>query len=203
MRPRQLSRAFGHRSNTIGTHISAFFLHSVEPSAEAVRERLIRTFGDLKQDLDAIRERGRFSTGCADWWLIEDDGIVSGEGPSGFSIAVYRDVVEFTSLERFGAIEQPALGIHMQLRRVFEVVAAAFGARGRLAVVAGGFGDTDKAGELAIGGAGFADVCGGLQLAIGIPARSWEELEAGEGAWYLSRPAEPVATAEDGLGGTA
>jgi hypothetical protein len=176
---------------TIGTHIDAFFPHSVEPSPEAVRKRVVAAFGNLKEDLEAIRVQGRFSPCCGEWWLVSEDGIVSGEGPSGFFITVYPSVVEFTSVERFGAVEQPDLGIHFALRRVFEAVAFEFGARGRLAVVAGGFGDTDKAGQLAIGGAGFAEVCGCLEVVIGAPARSWEALETGAGAWYLSGQAEP------------
>lgn len=163
---------FGQRSNTIGTHIDAFFPHSVDPSPAGVRERLAAAFGDLKEDLDAIRERGRFSANCGEWWLVVEDGIVNGEGPSGFSILVYPAVVEFTSMERFGAVEQPDLGIHLALRKVFEAVATTFGACGRLAVAAGGFGDTDKAGELAIGGASFEQVCRCLEVVIGPPARS-------------------------------
>ena len=83
-------------------------------------------------------------------------------------------------------MEHPDLGIHLALRKVFEGVAAAFGARGRLAVAAGGFGDTDKAGEIAISAADFAQVCACLEAVIGTPARSWESLEAGTGAWFLS-----------------
>ena len=56
---------------------------------------------------------------------------------------------------------------------------------GKLAVAAGGFGDTDRAGDLAMAGAGFPEVCGSLAAIIGPPARSWEALEAGSGGWYL------------------
>src|SRR5262245_40907848 len=107
----------------MGTHIDAFFPHTVERSPEAVRERLSSVFGDLRDELAAIRERGWFSTGGGEWWLVAEDGTVSGEGPGGFSISVYPAVAELTSVEQFGAVERPDLGIHSAMRRVFEAVA--------------------------------------------------------------------------------
>jgi hypothetical protein len=170
----------------MGSVIDAYFPHTVERSLEAVRERLARVFSDRQDDLAVIREWGRFSAHHGDWRLVvEEDGTVRGEGPSGFLIAVYPAVVEFTSLERFGAIERGEQGIHAALRQVFEAVAAAFGAGGRLAVAAGGYGDTDLASDCAIAGRGFKEVCDCLSSAAGSPARSWEALEAGLAGWYL------------------
>ena len=139
-------------------------------------------------ELALIRDRGRFSSDDAGWSLRSDEGTITGKGPFGLSISVYLNVVEFTSVERFGTVERPDLGIHMALRRVFEVIADEFGAGGRLAIAAGGFGDTDRAGDLALAGGGFAEVCGCLEAVIGPPARSWAALEAGELRWYLSAP---------------
>jgi len=171
----------------VGSHIDAYFPHSVERSPEAVGRRLAEAFGDRHDDLAIIRERGRFSSGRGDWWLfLDEDGTVRGEGPSGFLIAVYPCVAEFTSLERFGAVERAEQGIHGALRRVFEAVAAAFGAGGRLAVASGGYGDTDRARDLAAAGRGFAEVCDCLPAVAGTPARSWEALEAGDAGWYLA-----------------
>ena len=183
----------------VGTHIDCFFPHAVERTLEAVRARLDAAVSKLGDELAAIRNRGRFSAAGEGWSLWEDEGTITGEGPSGLSISVYPAVAEFTSVERFGAVERPDQGIHTALRRVFEAVAAGFGAGGRLAVAAGGFGDTDRAGDLALAGAGFAEVCECLESAIGPPARSWEALEAGAGSWYLIAPdAEPGATADRG-----
>jgi hypothetical protein len=177
----------------MGTHIDCFFPHTVERSPEAVRERLAAVFGGLKCEADLLRARGRFSAGGGDWWLVVEGVGVTGEGPCGFSVSVHRAVAVFTSLERFGAVERPDQGTHGALRRVFEAVAAAFGAGGRLAVAAGGFGATDRANDVAASGAGFAEVCGCLEADICEPARSWEALERGEGGWYLSVPPEPSA----------
>jgi hypothetical protein len=170
----------------MGTHIDAFFPHCIELSPVVVQEWLAALFGGLQDDLATIRERGRFSPGAGDWWIVADGDTLYGEGSSGFSIRVYSAVIEFTSVERFGALEYPDWGTHVALRRVFEVVAAGFGGGGRLAVAAGGFGDTDRAGDVAFNGGEFADVCRCLEAVIGAPARSWEALEAGSGAWYLS-----------------
>jgi hypothetical protein len=178
----------------MGTHIDGFFPHTVERSLNAVRARLDAALSGLGQDLAAIRGRGRFSAGGGGWSLWYDEGAVTGQGPNGLSISVYPAVAEFTSLERFGAIERPDQGVHAALRRVFEAVASEFGGGGRLAVAAGGFGDTDRAGDLALAGAGFAEVCGCLEAVIGLPVRQWEALEVGLGGWYLSvLDAEPSA----------
>ena len=129
----------------MGSVINGFFPHSVERSPEAIRARLENALGGLSDDVDAIRNRGRFSMGGGGWSFWCEEGTVTGEGPCGFSISVYVSVVRLTSVERFGAIERPDQGIHVALRTVFETVAAAFGGGGLLAVAAGGFGDTDHA----------------------------------------------------------
>jgi hypothetical protein len=184
---------------SVGSHIEAYFPHTVARSPEAVRKRLAQVFGDRQDDLTVIRERGRFSSGSGDWRLaVDEDGTVRGEGPSGFLITVYPAVIEFTSLERFGAVERPEQGIHAALRRVFEGVAAAFGAGGRLAVAAGGYGDTDRARDLAAAGREFAEVCECLAHVAGVPARSWEALETGPAGWYLGGVAERGAGATRG-----
>ena len=170
----------------MGTHIDGFFPYTVERSQEIVRLRLDAVFRDLTNEINAIRERGQFSSDSGGgWWLVNDQNFINGEGPSGFCISVYPAVVQFTSVERFGAIECPDTGIHTALRRVFEAVAAGFGSPGQLAVAAGGFGDTDKAGDLALSGAGFIEVCACLEAVIGPPAWSWEGLQSGSGFWYL------------------
>ena len=172
----------------MGSHIDAFFPHAVARSANAVRARLDAAVSELWPELALIRERERFSPGSGDWSLWSDEGTITGEGPSGLSISVHSTVAELTSVEHFGAVQWPDQGIHGALRRVFEGVAAAFGAAGRLAVASGGYGGTDRAADLALAGAGFAEVCGCLEAVAGPPARSWAVLEAGKCGWYLSAP---------------
>ncbi len=183
----------------MGSHISVFFPHAVERSPDAVGARLDLALSGLQADLALIRDRGRFSTGIGGWNLRFEDATVTGAGPSGLSILVFPTVVELTSLERFGAVERPDQGIHTALRRIFEKLAAAFGAGGQLAVAAGGYGDTDRASDLARAGAGFAEVCGCLQKVVGPPAPHWSVLELGLCRWYLSvQDAEPCAAADRG-----
>ena len=174
----------------MGTHIDSFFPRTAEQSLEAVRARLDRAFSGLGDDLAAIRDRGRFSQDQGDWFLWNDEEAIEGEGPGGFCIRVYSQLVMLTSVERFGAITHPDQGIHLALRRVIEVVSEELGGHGLLAVAAGGFGDTDEAGDLALSGAGFPEVCDCLQRVIGPPARSWEALQAGLGEWYLGAQRE-------------
>lgn len=169
----------------MGTSIKAYFPHGTEQSPEAVRERLAVALSDQQIALALIRERGRFSTHRGDWRLwVKESGSVCGEGPNGFLINVYSAVVEFTSLERFGAVALADQGVHVALRQVFQSVAAAFSAD-RLAVAAGGYGDTDRASDLAAAGSGFKELCESLERVVGPPARSWEALEAGAARWYL------------------
>src|SRR5262249_26317189 len=120
--------------------------------------------------------------------------------PRGMWVAVHPAVVKLTSLERFGAVERPDLGIHTALRRLFQAVAAAFGAGGRLAVAAGGDGDTDRASDLAWTRAGVIEVWGCLEAVIGSPARSGATLEGGSCGWYLSALDTEPSTAADGGG---
>jgi hypothetical protein len=186
----------------VGSHIEVYFPHTVERASTAVRGRLANAFSDRQDDLALIQARGRFSADRADWRLfVDEDGTVLGEGPSGFQINVYPLVVEFTSSERFGAVERGEQGIQAALRRVFESVATAFGARGRLAVASGGYGDTDRARDLAVAGHGFKEVCACLVSIAGDPARSWEALEAGAGGWYLAGQPEQDASAFGGCPG--
>jgi hypothetical protein len=168
----------------MGTHIDGFLPYATDRSLEAVGKLLNAVFDGLQSDLALIRERGRFSKQTVNWWLTSDESTLTGEGPCGFSIVVYPMVIAFTSVERFGAIEHPDLGIHTSLRRVFETTAMSFGANDRLAVAAGGFGDTDRAADIAAGAGRFADVCGCLETVIGPPALTWDALETGAGNWY-------------------
>jgi hypothetical protein len=174
----------------MGTHIDSFFPHTVDRSVGVVLTQLSAVFNRLSNDLALIGERGRFSHEKGKWWLVTDGERIYGEGPNGFSISVYAEVVEFTSIERFGALEYPDLGIQKSLQRVFEAVASSLGPGGELAVAAGGLGDTDKAADRAAEGASFAEVCHCLEVVLGPPARSWGELELGSYRWYLESQAE-------------
>ena len=172
----------------MGTHIESYFPRAVEPTLGAVLAQLSQVFTQLEPDLAAIRQRGGFSQGTAPWSLFQTDTGIDGEGPCGFSILVFPQVVEFTSIERFGTLESREHGIHESLRRVFEVVAASLGSSGEFAVAAGGFGDTDHACALAADGASFGEVRDRLEARLGPPARSWRELETGPGLWLLRGP---------------
>jgi hypothetical protein len=155
----------------VGTHIDSFFPRAVERSVDEALARLSSVFDGLTDDLAVIRERGRFSTDRSEWSLVEDNGEISGEGPSGFLITIYSQVVKFTSVERFGAMENPDFGIQEPLQHVFAAVARSLGT-GVLAVSAGGFGDTDHASDLAAQGQSFANVCRRLKSVIGPPVRA-------------------------------
>ena len=72
----------------MGSHIDTFFPHCVERSLVAVRARLDSALGPLGDELALIRDRGRFSTDAGGWSLWDDEGTITGEGPSGLRIRV-------------------------------------------------------------------------------------------------------------------
>jgi hypothetical protein len=123
----------------VGTHIDGFFPYVAARSAEAAKGRLTAVFARLAVDLAVIRERIRHSSESGEWWLvIDDDGNIYGEGPSGFQITFFPSVAELTNVERFGLIEYPEFGVHHALRRVFEEIAREFNSDGQFAVAPGG-----------------------------------------------------------------
>jgi hypothetical protein len=176
----------------VGSHIDSFFPRSVPQDPEIVLRRLNEVFGALQPEISAIRAWRRLSHESGDWWTVlveaepDQPMSVEGEGPCGFIIRVYAGTVCFTNCDKFGLIAYPEYGIAQPLRHVFRSVASALGAPGPFAVASGGYGETDRACDLAYyEAAPFERVCDRLEEDNGPPVRSWEDLEAGRGTWYL------------------
>lgn len=180
----------------MGSSIYCFFARGAERSAAGLRTALDDLMAEHHEDVRAVRERGRFSQGGGGWYLTRDhqDGdpdCLSGEGPAGLSIAVYRQVILVGSAERFGAVYGGGLGIAPALRRILDSMARRLGATHQVALAAGGYGDTDRAADLAYyEGGSFQAVVAMLEEVAGPPARSWDELAGGDHRWYLGAPAE-------------
>jgi hypothetical protein len=175
------------------------FARGVEACPDAVRRVLEDLSDELRHEIQAIAERGRFSKGCGAWrleraWVPDGEPeYLTGEGPAGLSIDVYRRVVLVTCDERFHTLYDDSLGLAIPLRSVLCSFALKLGASPRIAVAAGGFGDTDRANDLAYYKDGsFEEVCACLAEVIGPPAGTWAELAHGVRGWY-SGPPHPYA----------
>ena len=115
----------------MGTHIDVFFPRSIDRSISAILAKLSEIFDRLDDDLELIRELGQwYSRGYGNWWLVENESDFTGEGPCGFSINVYQQVIEFTSLQRFSALTFRDNGIKEVLRRIFDAVTSSLGPGG-------------------------------------------------------------------------
>jgi hypothetical protein len=178
----------------MGTSIDCFFAHDSALDALQWQHRLNEASTSLASDLEFIRVQGRFSSSKGNWWVSaeEPNGGESlrfvGEGPAGFGISIYRNVICLTSNERMHALYDPSYGVAVPLRRVLCSLAVALVSPHQIAVAAAGFGDTDAAEDIAYGGGSFEEVCSQLAKSAGTPASTWEALSIL--AWFLG-PARP------------
>jgi hypothetical protein len=180
----------------VGSSIYCFFARGSERNAAELRTTLDDLMAEHHEDVRVVRERGRFSEGGGGWHLTQDrqggeHDCLSGEGPAGFSIEVYRQVIRVGSAERFGAVYDVGSGVAPALRHILSSMARRLGASHQVAVAAAGYGDTDRAGDVAYyEGASFQAVVAMLVKVAGPPARSWDELAGGNHRWYLGVPTE-------------
>ena len=162
-----------------------------------LQTRIDGLLAERREDLQILGERGQFPRGGGRLTLepaIVSDGdpdYLLGEGSAGFGLDVYQRVICFTSIERYFALYEESLGVAMALRRILGSAARLLSSATRIAVAAGGFGDTDAAHDLAYyQGATFDEVAAKLEEVAGPPARTWDELARRERTWYLGA-AEP------------
>jgi hypothetical protein len=180
----------------VGSSIYCFFTRGAEQSPADLQSALDRLMSEHREDVQVLMERGRFSAGGDRWHLDLDrpDGgkpeSIFGEGPAGLSINVYCQVVLVHSAERFCALYDEGMGVGSALRRLLCTTARCLGASPRIAVAAGGYGETDRADDLAYyKGGPFEEVVAMLEEDAGPPARTWDELARGQHGWYLGEPA--------------
>lgn len=179
----------------MGTSIECFFPRAVARCPTTIQQALEALFAEMDEDLTIISTHGQFSAWRGEWWVKGDEpgngepDQVLGEGPCGFTIEVYPQVIELGSLERFERLYDHRLGIARPLRRVLAAAAHRLGASDIMAVRLAGvamMGNTDVASGLAYyHGASFGEVCDCMASEQGPPAQSWEELALQGIGWYL------------------
>jgi hypothetical protein len=182
----------------MGTSIDVIFDRDVKTS-EDIALGLAATFRECSPELVAIARNAWYAFHSYDWNLLpvpEHDGepaYLFAEGPFGFGIHVYRNVVVLWSLERFGRLYDPTSSVARPLQTVIEAVVRTLTRRPVFAAVAEGMGDSDAAIDLAYyDAASFSAVCDSLRKWHGPPAKSWDELAGGDIPWCLIELAAPL-----------
>lgn len=175
----------------MGTSIDVLFDRDVE-TAEGITLGLAAAFRECSAELAAIASDAWYSIDFHAWDLLsvpEQDGMPAylfAEGPFGFGVHAYRNVICFSSLERFRRLHDPASSVARPLQTVIESVVRTLAKRPVFAAAAGGMGDSDAALDRACyDGASFSAVCDSLRESNGPPAQSWEQLARGGFRWCL------------------
>lgn len=184
----------------MGTSIVVIFDRDIE-TPEEFAVGLNTAFRECSAELAAIEREAWYSFDTRPWNVFrvpEDDGepaYLWSEGPFGFDVQVYKNIVVFSSAERFWRLYDPTFPVARALQAVIEIVVRTLTKRPAFAAVAGGMGDSDVAIDLAYyKAAPFSAVCESLRTSHGPPARSWEELAPGNIPWCLIKLAADLPT---------
>ena len=176
----------------MGTAIHCFFARGADQGMADLQTAIDGLMAEHREEIRHLRERGRFSQGEGSLHLALDrpgDGdpeYIWGEGPAGLMMDVYQRVIFLRSMERFRALFDESMGVALALRRILGSAARRLSAAPRIAVAAGGFGDTDRAVDLAYyEGAPFDGIVAMLEEVAGPPALTWDELARDQYRWYL------------------
>jgi hypothetical protein len=188
----------------MGTSIDVLFDRDVG-KAEDFTLGLAAAFRECSAELAAIAGNAWYAIHSHAWGVSpvpEYDGepaYLFDEGPFGFGVHVYRNVVVLGSLERFYRLYDPASPVARPLQSVIETVVRTLTGRPEFAAVAGGMGDSDIALDLAYyDAASFSQVCDSLRKSHGPPARSWGEMAGGDIPWCLIEFATQLPTPPTG-----
>lgn len=178
----------------MGTSIDCFFASNAQWSPTILAARLDDLCITLHTDLDEIRQKGQFSKSGGKWRVEPQEpeqieaAHLSGEGPAGLGIWVYRRVICLTSAERFAALYDDDYGVVDPLRRVLCSLATSLSQPPKVAIAPAGYGYTDSAHNVAYDGGTFEDVCRELDVE---PPGDWAGL--GEWSWYFGPPIAPAS----------
>jgi hypothetical protein len=186
----------------MGSHIDVFMARVIAAEPIGISAALEQLARDYAVEHESIAEGpGGFHPTKRGWSLIyvaegPEPAHFLAEGPAGLSIDVFEKVILFSSVQRFFTLydgcwsyadEDPVIAARRTpaLRRILEGAARILG-DGRLAVAAGGGGDTDAAADLAYyQGASFEQVCSALERQLGPGANAWSELDLHQWGYFV------------------
>ena len=179
----------------MGTHIDVVFPRRSDVTASRLAELLTQSFSATASSLLTIKENAWYSIGVGPWDIetIHTDSAepeyIEADGPYGFDVSLYRQVCTLGHPERFRRLHASDSPVSSALQNVIHSVVFAMTRSVSFACVAGGMGDSDHALDLAYyHGASFADICNALQTKLGVPARSWSDLDQHSWLLYTQKP---------------
>jgi hypothetical protein len=186
----------------MGTSIVVLFTRDLSLPIDAFSTRLSRAFDELASELAKVKQHAWYSCEPGSWDVIfvpEHGGeppYLTTEGPYGFSVDIYDNVVCLGSAERFEHLRSPDSPVATPLQRVIHSVVTYLSPyRTVFATVAGGMGDSDRPVDLAYyNAATFNDVCNCLRQTLGEPATSWYGLNQDGVCWGLVDAVHPPTT---------
>ena len=179
----------------MGTSIDVLFPRDCSLLPAQITSRLTSCFCRLENDLTLIRAHAWYS---GDWggWNIEhiaehegEPAYLFSEGPFGFAINVYANVICLDHSERFGRLHYSDSPVAASLQHVISAIVTELSGAVPFAAVAGGMGDSDRAVDLAYyDAADFNTVVESLREKLGEPATTWDALnEDNDRCWALLR----------------
>ena len=161
----------------MGTHIDIIFPRNTEMSVNDINGCLNKIFSgaDNLWHIEKVKENG-----CEPAYL-------AGEGPNGYDISVYENVIYLGQIKRFWQLYDPGSCDAINLQRTIQLIVSELSGEVPFIAVAGGMGDSDIALDMAYYEASsFKDITSSLRNALGNPAKSWDELKKDEYVWLLN-----------------
>jgi hypothetical protein len=179
----------------MGTSIDVLFPRDHSLLSVQITSRLTSCFGRLENDLTLIRSHAWYSGDCGPWnveHIAEHDGepaYLFSEGPFGFDISVYANVMCLGHAERFRRLHYSDSPVAASLQHIISAIVTELSGAVPFAAVAGGMGDSDRAVDLAYyDAADFDAVVESLHQTLGEPSATWDALNQDDDrCWALLR----------------
>jgi hypothetical protein len=176
----------------VGTSIDVLIPRPPRLDAVDITVRLNSLFAECESDLQVIKKHACYSIDCEPWALeyvpahADQPGYFYDEGPYGFNIRVYVNLVSLGQLERFGRLHCEDSPVATTLQRMLTKISHGLVGLEKFACVAGGMGDSDCANDMAYYQAStFQQVSDWLHRFLGEPAQTWAQLNCDAHRWAL------------------
>ncbi|MFY9253766.1 MAG: hypothetical protein WAO83_09940 [Fuerstiella sp.] len=174
----------------MGTSIDVLFRRPEQFDAERLTDRLNACFARSIDDLSSLQSHAWYSTHQRSWTLthVPADGnepsYFYDEGPFGFDVHLYSNVILLSHAERFGRAHFDDSPVAKQIQRLIDAVVVSVCGDASFCAVAAGMGDSDVAVDLAYyKHADLSAVTESLTDTLGQPCLTWDDLNGDSGVW--------------------
>lgn len=176
----------------MGTSIDVLIPRPPRLDAIDITGRLNSLFVKCESDLQVIKEHAWYSIDYEPWALeyvpahADQPEYFYDEGPYGFDIRVYVNLISLGQLERFGRLHYEDSPVATTLQRLLTKISRGLTGLDKFACIAGGMGDSDCAIDMAYYQAStFHQVSDSLHRFLGEPAQTWSQLNCDAHRWAL------------------